>query len=138
MKALTIFALALIGLLIGATAMALVMEQYLMPQTATVNALVTMNLGGVQWTNDTLVDWGIVDPNTTYVWDFRVNNTSPNNITVTLHVSGLPEGWIETWSANGTMLGSLGTDDTVIADLTLYVPPTAYGTVTWDMWINVE
>lgn len=137
MKTYTFLTLAFIAFMFGAAATAIVMEQYLMPQTAQVNALITMSLGESQWTNNTLVDWGNVDPNTTYVWGFRVNNTCLTNITVTLHVSGLPAGWKQTWSANGTMLGPLGTEDTVIADLTLYVPPTAFGTATWDMWIEV-
>ena len=134
MKALTIFALALIGLLIGATAMALVMEQYLMPQTAYVSAA-AFYLDDVQWTNNTLVDWGSVEPDNTYLWSFRVNNTSAEPINVTLYVSGLPVGWLETWSMNYT---TIAVGESAVAPLELYIPVGATGFASWSMWIEIS
>lgn len=134
LKQAIIIILALLCAILIASTVAVILERYFMPQTAQVNALVTMELDGVQWTNGTTIDWGLVDPDSTYFYPFSVTSIS-GNYTITLYVSGLPDGWIQTWSANGTMVGF---QETVTANLTLYIPPTAYGTASFNAWMEVE
>lgn len=136
-QTITILTALLVAILL-ASAIALVIERYVMPQTAQVSA-VAMYLDDQQWTNNTLIVWGVgaqnlVEPGATYVMPFRVNNTCNAPINVTLIVFGLPVGWVETWNMNGTTV-AVGTS--VVADLTLYVAADATGVAEWNMWVEI-
>ena len=108
----------MVSMVIGAAVV-----NYYFPQQAVVNSIsATFRLDGAPWTDSALIDWGNVDPSGVYTKAFSVNNTGTVDVTVSMHVDGLPAGWTEVWSVNGTQLAP---GVIVTGDLVLSVSPTA-------------
>jgi hypothetical protein len=127
-------AIAVLATLITAVAV----NQMLYPQTATVpaNSTLIAYLDGNVWPNETTIEWGTVNPGATYTKNFTVYNNGNVNMTVALELSSdQPVGWIETWTANNTLLTP---KTSAIGTLSLQVPLDAVGTsYAWTSWVTV-
>ena len=119
---------------------AVILEQYLMPQTVTVEATeFTIYIDEAVWTNESIIDWGTLASGT-HQKNLTVANTGSTNITLTMILqgfpSGWPSGWTETWTCNATEIIA---GSTVKGVLELVIPAGASaGTYNWDSWITVE
>ena len=119
---------------------AVILEQYLMPQTVTVEATeFTIYIDEAVWTNESIIDWGTLASGT-HQKNMTVTNTGSTNITLTMILqgfpSGWPSGWTETWTCNATEIIA---GSTVKGVLELVIPAGASaGTYNWDSWIMVE
>ena len=126
--------IAVLGTLVTAVAV----NQMMFPQTANVpaNSSLITYLDGNVWPNGTTIDWGTVNPGMTYIKNFTVYNNGNVNMTVALALSGGPPvGWVETWSANNTLLTP---KTSAIGTLSLQVPGDAVGTAySWTSWVTV-
>lgn len=129
MNKLKLIAFFFIGLLIGYVA-ATVTTTYIIPQTATIPSL-TMNIyiDGALKTNGTTIDWGMTNLGTTYYVNLTVQNKGTVSATVYMYVVNLPSGWVQTWTANNTLLMPL---QSAKGDLELTPSSTAInGTYNW-------
>jgi len=57
-----------------------------------------------QPSNGTKISWNPVEPGKSYTKNLEVENVGNTTVKVFLMISGLPEGWSLTWSANGSIL----------------------------------
>lgn len=101
----TPLAIIIASLLIGVVLAASIVT-YIYPNKATVvSATLTQHLDGSPWSNGTMIDWGLVEPDTTYQFDnLTVQNTGTKNLTAYIITPQLPNGWTYTWTANNTFL----------------------------------
>jgi len=83
-------------------------------------------------TSGVTYDWG----NGTTSVNLQVKNTGNTNVSIYLIISGLPLGWSETWSGNGT-LPSVPPNWWQNGTLTLTRNGIA-GVYSWNSWIKVE
>jgi len=135
MNNLKLFTIAFAALLIGAAAAATVTQYYYMPQQATVTSIeLTFTLDGEPWTNNTLIDWGIVTAGQSYNKTLNVTNIgTAANVTVTFTHIDLPVDWTETWTGNNIII-DIG--KSVTGNITLTIPLSATdGTYTWNSYI---
>ena len=75
------------------------------PSTATGQTVgITIYLGDEEWINGTAINWGPVEANSQQYDYLNVKNTGQLSCIVTLHSTGLPVGWTQTWTANATTI----------------------------------
>ena len=113
-----------------------IVTEYVMHETATsVENTVSLKwyLDGVEFTNDSTLDWGTLNVTETYFYNLTVVNEGTVNTKVSVLTIGLPVGWSRTWTANNTVLAP---DSWVAGDLDLYVG--SKGTFNWDTKIVGE
>jgi hypothetical protein len=131
----------LIAILAGLV-LAAAVNTLIYPNTANVNQITDIQayVNSVQWANNTPIDWGPVDRDTTYSKNFEVKNNG--NVAIShgyllVIVNGLPLGWTETYSLNGTYV-DLDPQMSVSGTLDLYVPFDAVpGPADWTMSLSV-
>lgn len=115
--------LALVALLVGMVAAAVIIEQYYLPQQFTVTgSSVAIYIDTVLVENETLIDWGTVQKGISYIANLTVVNISNETITVYFTVSNPPVDWTFSWTANATVL--LPTE-AAEGTLTVTIPATA-------------
>jgi len=134
MGKLTIFALCLIGLFVGA-AIAATVVQYYYPSTVTVvPAVLEVTLDGVPLLNGTAMDWEECVQGGIETWGvLSVKNIGESTVTVSV-TTDLVEGVTVEWTADGS---TLATDDIVTGDLTITINPTVeVGIIPFSMWIT--
>jgi len=113
-------------------------QQWLIPQTATIsNVSYTMYIDSVLWTNNTLLDWGPLDPGASYTCNLTIVNTSNVNATFYLLTDTLPVGWSESWTANATLLEptQVASGDWTLTVDVAAVPGDSYN---WNSWVGGE
>ena len=133
-------ALILTIFLLMAAVAVLAMTSYVLyfPQEAVVlppSPEVSVYVDGQPWSNGTKISWNPVEPGKSYTKNLEVENVGNTTVKVFLMISGLPEGWSLTWSANGSILHA---GEKCSGYLTLTVPPDASGPYEWDSWIIAE
>jgi len=131
MKSSTIV-LLVIALAVGIGAAAIV-QQSQFPNEAVVESGLIFYLNGIEWQNDTTIDWGKVHKSSSYFVEFNVTNTSTDNYTLSL-ITYPPVGWSQTWIENGTLLNA---GSSLKGNLILTVASTASdGNYNWDMTVD--
>lgn len=116
LKQLTVVAVAfLIGIVAAAA-----LVTYLHPMTATITDIsLTRTLDSTLLADDDPIDWGIVEPDSTYQFDdLTVENTGNVDANVTILSPLLPAGWTLTWTMNNTVIAPAAS---LSAPLILYV-----------------
>jgi len=94
----------------------------------------TEYLDGVPLANNTVINWGDVDPGQDYIKNYTVLNSGNKPLTVILRVENLPVGWSLIWAANNT---ALNPGESAQGNLILSVPSSASETLhTWDQWLE--
>jgi len=136
-KMIVLAALSIVSLV--SLVLAAPMAGFHMPQTASPQTQVDIEcyVDTVQWTNGTELNWGEVQPNTTYTKTLKVINVDTKNAIIYITIAGLPLGWTETWSINNTQLNA-GLQVNGVLQLTTpetFDDPTPQ---TWDMWIHAD
>jgi len=107
-------------------------------QTAHVNKALEVKayVDGVYWEPGVSVPWGTLNPGEVYVKNLTVYNGSNDFINVSVIVSGLPDTWTETWTANETK--NLPRGESVYGNFSLTVPAgTPAGDYSWDTMLDV-
>lgn len=83
-----------------------------------------------------IINWGQIEPNSTYVKVLSVKNTGSVQAQVTLLTTGLPAGFNLTWAGNQTALPA---GDTAVYALTLMTPAALTPqTYTWQTTVKLE
>ena len=126
-------ALAVLSALLIATVLAVTFANYLHPMTSTVASVtLTRVLDGTPLADDEPIDWGLVEPDTTYQFDnLTVLNTGNKDASIMLTAPDLPAGWALTWVGNHTILRPA---EWVGGSIELYVASDAIAgtTYSWD------
>jgi hypothetical protein len=107
-------------------------------QNAHVNKVLAVRayVDDVYWAPDTSVNWTSLNPGQTYMKNLTVFNGSNDFINVSVIITGLPEFWTETWTANETK--NLPRNTSVYGNLTLTVPvDAAAGNYSWSTSLDV-
>lgn len=114
--------LILFGILFGVVA-GTALQEYLHPMTAEVaTTTLSRTLAGTPLADDEAIDWGLVEPDSTYSYEnLTVTNTGNTACNVTLWHNA-PAGWSITWTANNTHLEPAQSAE---APLELYVAASA-------------
>lgn len=106
-------------------------------QNAHVNKVLEVQayVDDVYWAPGTSINWTVY-PGQTAVKNLTVYNGSNDFVNVSVIVTGLPEFWIETWTANETVNLPRGTS--VFGNLTLTLPDSVVaGDYSWDTALDV-
>lgn len=128
-KLLTIAGIFLLGILIG-MASAAILSTYYFPMLGSINtAKFDFYLDGTPYPNNTAIDWGMCDPDSTYSFEnFTIVNTGSLTQTVVVKPVGLPVNWTLTFQGNNTLLAPTAK---VSGWLNLTIPAEAS---TWPLW----
>jgi len=98
-----------------------ILNSYIFPTSYTVHSTaLKFYLDNVEWTNNTAIDWGIVEPGSIWTFNnFTIVNVGTTTVNVTHHTLGLAAGFNQTYSAHGTILQPT---NSTMGTLTLEVP----------------
>jgi len=90
-----------------------------------------VKLGGAILADAATVNWGVVEPSTSYTKSLSVKNTGTVPVVVTVAAANLPAGFSLTWASNGATLNA---GETNTATLTLQTPASlTVQTYSWTM-----
>jgi len=79
------------------------------------------------------IAWGTIYINNTESKSLNATNHSDKNYTICFLCSGLPSGWIQTWSCNNTLLEA---GKSMCGNLTLTATTEASATWSWEITIT--
>jgi hypothetical protein len=97
------------------------------------NAILTMRINNILYSNNTAIDWGTCKAGKAYTKNMTISNIGNITLTVSIVSMGLPTGWTLMWQANNTRLEP---DYEIEDSLILTIPANATTWPLWGFWIN--
>lgn len=91
--------IAVVATIVAAAAVAYMLSPN---NIATVNGL-QMYFNGIRWANETVTDWGFLNPDQSVIVPFNVTSFyESQNMAIALILPDLPLDWTAVWTLNGT------------------------------------